>query len=161
MVPRIESTPLAATRAAPAASRRAQPLEAGFANMFAKELHTAREVKFSAHALQRLRERNIALTPTDKARIERGLDLAASKGARETLLLTDRLALVASVPNRTVITAVPRNDGEDAVFTNIDSVVVVGSRETPAVGTEQPGLDPFGEALAPPNDRGGATPIGD
>jgi flagellar operon protein len=158
MVPRIESTPLAATRATPAASRRAQPLEAGFANVFVKELRTAREVKFSAHALQRLRERNIALTPTDKARIERGLDLAASKGARETLLLPDRLALVASVPSRTVITAVPRYDGEDAVFTNIDSVVVVGSRETLAAGTEQPGLDPFGEALAPPNDRGGATP---
>jgi len=41
------------------------------------------------------------------------------------LLLMDRLALVVSVPNRTVITVVPREELQDAVFTNIDSAVLV------------------------------------
>lgn len=96
-----------------------------FADVFAAQLRSAKDVKFSAHATQRLADRHIALTKNDEASISRAVDKAAAKGSRETLLLMDKLALVVSVPNRTVITAMGQNELRDTVFTNIDSAVVV------------------------------------
>ena len=93
-------------------------------------------VRFSIHAARRLDERHIRLTASDLGRIERAVDQAAAKGGRESLVLMDHapsadaaqpaapLALVVSVPNRTVITVVPPNAARHAVFTNIDSAVV-------------------------------------
>ncbi|MBN2309311.1 MAG: hypothetical protein JXR94_10090 [Candidatus Hydrogenedentes bacterium] len=103
-------------------------LSASFAEVLAGELRPAGDIRFSAHAMQRLTERGVTLTEADQARLGRALDEAAAKGAKESLVLMDRLAFVVSVPNRTVITAVPQNDLEDAVFTNIDSAVVVSAR---------------------------------
>ena len=54
---------------------------------------------------------------------DKGLALAA-KGARESLVLMDGLALVVSVANRTVITAVGTDRMTDQIFTNIDSAAV-------------------------------------
>lgn len=48
----------------------------------------------------------------------------------QSLLIMDGLSLVASVPNRTIITAVPRGETADTVFTNIDSAVVVAKAST-------------------------------
>ena len=96
-----------------------------FADVFAAQLRGGKNVKFSAHATQRFADRHIALTQNDQASISRAVDKAAAKGARETLLLMDKLALVVSVPNRTVITAMSQHELRDTVFTNIDSAVVV------------------------------------
>lgn len=83
------------------------------------------EVRFSAHAIDRLREREIQLTPSDHEQIRDAVDRAAAKGSRESLLLKADLALVVNVPNRTVITAVPGNRMKEHVFTNIDSAVLL------------------------------------
>ncbi|MBI5095113.1 MAG: hypothetical protein HZB26_22090 [Candidatus Hydrogenedentes bacterium] len=105
---------------------------AAFGQVFANELRERGQVRFSAHAAQRLQDRNLQLTASDQARIAGAVDTAASKGSRETLLLTDRMALVVSVPNRTVITVVPTNDLKNTVFTNIDSAIVVpGDAQAP------------------------------
>lgn len=98
---------------------------AGFADVLADRLRDGKSVKFSAHAARRLADRHIALTPGDEASISRAVDKAAAKGARETLLLMDKLALVVSVPNRTVITALSQHEMGDTVFTNIDSAVLI------------------------------------
>lgn len=128
----------------PALGARTAPPAPGsaFADVLA-QVQAERSVRFSAHALKRLEERHITLSEADHARIARAVDLARAKGARESLLLMDRLALVVSVPNRTVITAVARNELEDAVFTNIDSAVVISdeNRETAPPSTAT-GLDP-------------------
>jgi len=81
-------------------------------------------IRFSAHAQKRLADRSIELNDSDRARIARSADLAASKGAREALVLMDRLALVVGVPSRTVITVMEPQEGAAAVFTHIDSVVM-------------------------------------
>ncbi len=107
-----------------------------------KQAQAPKELRFSAHALKRLEERGIELTPADHARIERALEQAEAKGSRESLLLMDQLALVVSVPNRTVITAVARDGAEDAVFTNIDSAVVVADEPVQPKETAALGLDP-------------------
>lgn len=82
-------------------------------------------VKFSQHALQRLLSRNIKLDGSDLAKLSGAVDKAAQKGARDSLILMNNLALVVSVKNRTVITAMDGNNIKDNVFTNIDSAVIV------------------------------------
>ncbi|NUM53935.1 MAG: hypothetical protein HUU46_09855 [Candidatus Hydrogenedentes bacterium] len=129
MINRIELQTRAA-KAAPGASYSAKPGPTAFADVFAEQLRGGKAVKFSAHATQRLADRRIALTQNDEASIARAVDKAAAKGARETLLLMDKLALVVSVPNRTVITAMSQHELGDTVFTNIDSAVLVAPAAT-------------------------------
>lgn len=82
-------------------------------------------VKFSQHAEQRLRSRNINLSGEDLTRLNTAVDKAAHKGARDSLVLLDNLALVVSIKNRTVITAVDESSLKENVFTNIDSAIIV------------------------------------
>ena len=147
MVNRIELQQTGSIPVAPPRPSRAAPTATSFSDLLKQEVRHTREVTFSAHALQRLQDRGITLTADDQARIEHAVDKAAAKGARETVLLMDRLALVVSVPNRTVITAVPSDNREDTVFTNIDSVVVVASSDESAAEQKTNGLDPFGGSL--------------
>lgn len=83
------------------------------------------QLKFSQHAQQRLNSRNIRLSPQEIAKLNSAVDRAASKGAKESLILMKDLAFVVSVQNRTVITAVDGQNMKDNVFTNIDSAVIV------------------------------------
>jgi flagellar operon protein len=98
-----------------------------FAAILEREVETREGVRFSSHALQRMADRNVVLTTEDKARLGRSLDLAASKGGRQTLVLLDTIAVIANVPNRTVITVTKQDELNDLVFTNIDSTVVATS----------------------------------
>jgi len=82
------------------------------------------QVQFSGHALQRVRRRGIELGQGTLERLQRGVDRAAGKGARESVVFVDSTAFVVSVRNRTVITAVDRDHMKDHVFTNIDSAVI-------------------------------------
>lgn len=118
------SAGLTANRAFPGAQRAPAT---SFASVLTSQLQEPRDVKFSAHALQRMRERGVTISSPEKAQIAQALNEAESKGARETLLLMDGKALVASVPNRTIITVVSEIGEENTVFTNIDSAVLVGN----------------------------------
>lgn len=80
---------------------------------------------FSKHATERLQQRQIMLTPTDVTRLTQAVDSAASKGARDSLILLNRTAYVVNVPKRTVITAVDEANMRENVFTNIDSAVIL------------------------------------
>lgn len=82
-------------------------------------------LKVSGHARTRLESRNIELQQADWQRVLEGVDKAAAKGAKESLVMIDDIALVVSVRNRTVITAVDRANLKEQVFTNIDSAVIV------------------------------------
>ncbi|OFZ21037.1 MAG: hypothetical protein A2X94_06815 [Bdellovibrionales bacterium GWB1_55_8] len=82
-------------------------------------------LKFSAHATQRLRERNIKLDPAMMAKVSNAVDKADAKGLGDTLVLTPDAALIVSVKNRTVITALDKNSMSGNVFTNIDGAVIV------------------------------------
>ncbi|MBL8047940.1 MAG: hypothetical protein JNJ45_04595 [Chthonomonas sp.] len=85
----------------------------------------ADRLKVSGHAQTRLASRNIELGQGEWERVMKGVDQAAAKGARESLVMVDDVALVVSVKNRTVITAVDKAGLKDNVFTNIDSAVIV------------------------------------
>ena len=83
------------------------------------------QLKFSSHAQQRLQQRGIELKPEQLSRIASAVDQAASKGARDSLVLFKDIAMIVNVPNRTVVTAMDGNSMQEHVFTQIDSAVVV------------------------------------
>ncbi|MCL2766076.1 MAG: flagellar protein [Peptococcaceae bacterium] len=98
-----------------------------FQDAVRKEIVENREVKLSAHAEKRLRERNITLAPKDLEKINTALGQAASKGAKESLIIYEGLALITNVRNKTIVTAIDNlGGGASQVFTNIDSAVIVG-----------------------------------
>ncbi|MGB9804763.1 MAG: TIGR02530 family flagellar biosynthesis protein [Desulfofundulus sp.] len=98
--------------------------KASFNELLQRELGNV-TLKLSAHAEKRLRERNITLNDADMEKISRAVNLAASKGVRNSLVIYHDLALVTSVQNRTVVTALDRHSETGRVFTNIDGAVIV------------------------------------
>jgi flagellar operon protein len=82
-------------------------------------------LKFSAHASQRLQDRKIGLDAAMMQKVSDAVDKADAKGLDDALILTKDAALIVSVKNRTVITAVDRNSMTGNVFTNIDGAVIV------------------------------------
>ncbi|UMZ73364.1 TIGR02530 family flagellar biosynthesis protein [Natranaerofaba carboxydovora] len=84
-----------------------------------------KSLDFTKHASQRMNSRNIELTPEKLKQLEDAVDKAASKGAKESLIMMDKTAFVVSVDNKKVITAVDEAGMKDNVFTNIDSAVII------------------------------------
>ncbi|MGK0466288.1 TIGR02530 family flagellar biosynthesis protein [Clostridium sp.] len=79
----------------------------------------------SSHAAQRLSSRNINFNDADMKKINEGINMADSKGAKQALILYKDMALITSIKNRTVITALDKNQSQESVVTNIDSVVMI------------------------------------
>lgn len=94
---------------------------------FADVLRSATELKFSAHARQRLA--GATLDPSQLSRLTDAVDSAAARGCRESVVLLDGMALVVSVRNRTVITAVDDARMKDSIFTNVDSAIIVSQEK--------------------------------
>ncbi len=96
-----------------------------FADILSDVSHEKQELKFSAHAIRRIDERNVQLSATDLQRLEGGVKQVEEKGARSSLILVDDMAYIVSVKNKTVVTAVDKQASMGNVFTNIDSVAIV------------------------------------
>lgn len=91
----------------------------------AQTRHDTARVTVSAHAAQRLMQRGISLDQRDLEKIDQALDKATEKGAKESLFVLRDLALIVSVENRTVITALHGDSAKDNVFTQIDSAMLL------------------------------------
>jgi flagellar operon protein len=85
------------------------------------------QLEFSKHAMRRIEQRGLRLDDQRIERLEQAVGRAQEKGSRDSLILLDELALVVSVRNRTVVTAMDESSRSDHVFTNIDSVVIAES----------------------------------
>lgn len=77
----------------------------------------------SNHAASRLKEINF--TEDDMKEIGKGFKIAEEKGAKNSVMIYKDVALVASIENRTLITAVEKERAKENVFTNVDSVVIL------------------------------------
>lgn len=82
-------------------------------------------IKFSQHAQERLRARNISFSDSDLNNLAGAVNNVAQKGGRESLVMLGDAALVVSIKNRTVVTAMDRSQMKGNVFTNIDSAVII------------------------------------
>jgi flagellar operon protein len=83
-----------------------------------------KELKFSKHAQDRLESRQITLNEADMSHLQRAVDRADEKGAKDSLVLLRDMAFIVSIKNRTVVTAMEGSRLRDNVFTNIDSAVI-------------------------------------
>lgn len=99
-------------------------------NSFQDILHqeikkTEENIKVSSHANRRLSERNIILNDGDLKSLSKAMDQASGKGANQSLMLYKDMAFIASVRNRTLITAMDPQNSKEKIFTNIDSAIIV------------------------------------
>lgn len=94
-----------------------------FKDVLQKQISSNGNIKFSKHALQRLEQRKIQLSTQEVNKLHNAINKAAEKGIKETLIIMDNKAFIASVPNRTVITAATGNQLKENVFTNIDGAI--------------------------------------
>lgn len=99
-----------------------QPSSDQFQKVLEQKTH---DVKFSSHALQRLAKREIPFGEAELNKLADAVNKAERKGAKESLVLMKEVALVVSIKNRTVITAVDGANLRDNVFTKIDSAVII------------------------------------
>jgi flagellar operon protein len=83
------------------------------------------DIKFSAHAADRMASRKIKLDPFDITKLEQGIEKARLKGSQNTLMLLGENAFIVNVKNSTVVTAMDRAMMKENVFTNIDSTIVL------------------------------------
>ena len=93
-----------------------------FADILARQ---QTKVKFSKHANERLRDRQIDLSDQQLAKLDDTVERMAEKGARESLIYMNDMAFVVSVKNRTVITAMDGTSAKENIFTNIDSAAIL------------------------------------
>lgn len=91
-----------------------------FSSIFEQELD---KIKFSNHALKRLENRNIQLDNSEINKIQDAVNKAEQKGSKDSLVMMNNTAFIVNIPNRTVVTALPVDESNENIFTNIDSVV--------------------------------------
>lgn len=99
--------------------------QAGAGGLGATATNGVDGLKFSNHAVERMRSRGISFQPEEMKSIENAVTKAAAKGAKDTLVLAGDNALIVSVKNNTVVTVMDRAAMKENVFTNIDSTVVI------------------------------------
>ncbi|NLI69862.1 MAG: flagellar protein [Firmicutes bacterium] len=107
---------------------RSAKLENGAVPSFTETLEKVQDksrLRISAHARERMENRQIKLEESDLQEISAAVEKAGSKGARSSLLLYGDIALVASVVNRTIITAIDDVEAREHIFTGIDSAIIV------------------------------------
>ncbi|MEF3304820.1 TIGR02530 family flagellar biosynthesis protein [Paenibacillus sp. GYB003] len=82
-------------------------------------------VRISHHAGVRLQQRGIELKPEQMDKIGSAIEKAAAKGAKESLILMDNMAMIVNVKSKTIVTAMDGSAMKDNVFTQIDSAVII------------------------------------
>lgn len=104
--------------------KKAEKSGQSFAGMLQNSLArpSTQEIRISAHAQRRMNERNIEMSSELKSALNDAIDSLNKKGARDSLVVTDKGAFLVNVPNRTLVTAMGKDEMRDGIVTQIDSV---------------------------------------
>ncbi|GEN54141.1 TIGR02530 family flagellar biosynthesis protein [Halobacillus faecis] len=119
MDPRIQSL----HRPLPIPERR--PVNQKPSSSFQQFLQEAKEIKVSKHAMERMRDRKIEISEQTWSQIGERMTEASKKGVDQSLVVLNDAALVVSSKNRTVVTAMDRNEAQSQIFTNINGTMFV------------------------------------
>ncbi|MCE5249605.1 flagellar biosynthesis protein [bacterium] len=95
-----------------------------FVDVLKVQLERETGITFSAHAMERLNDRGITFGNSEISRLSQAVEKAQEKGAVDSLILLNDTALIVSIKNKTVVTALSGDSIKDNVFTNIDSAVI-------------------------------------
>ncbi|SDZ02864.1 flagellar operon protein [Proteiniborus ethanoligenes] len=85
----------------------------------------SQSLKFSKHAVERMKVRDIRLDNMEMTKIEEAIDKASKKGVKEALILMEDKAFIASIKNKTIVTTVSKEQLKDNIFTNIDGAIII------------------------------------
>ena len=96
-----------------------------FDEILKKEVNKEDSFVLSNHAHERLRERNIVLNQQDMKNINEGINIGDKKRCKEIVILYKDIALVTNIKNRTIITAMTKDESKGNVFTNIDGMIIL------------------------------------
>ena len=100
-------------------------VQTSFKDILDNQVDKKESFVISKHAAERLKQRNINFSEADMKNISEGINNAEEKGCRESLILYKETALVASIKNRTIITALDKMSNKGNIFTNLDSVIML------------------------------------
>ncbi|WP_300386311.1 TIGR02530 family flagellar biosynthesis protein [Clostridium sp.] len=81
------------------------------------------EYTVSKHASERLK--SLDFSEEDMRNIGKGFEMAEKRGAKNSVMLYKDVALITSIENKTLITAIEKERAKDNIYTNIDSVVIL------------------------------------
>lgn len=96
---------------------------------FLETLEKVQGVRFSNHAQSRIQSRDINLDSESVSRLSSAIDKAEKRGGKSSLVMVDDLAFIVNIQNRTVVTALDKDQRGEGVFTQIDSVVFADPAE--------------------------------
>ncbi len=113
------------TRLNTAVQQKKEPTKPVGLSPFMQELASSMGIKFSKHALDRIRFRKIDFTQDHLLRLADGITKLRNKGVKEGVVVMDDLIAVVGVKEGTVITVKTPPFKKDAVFSQIDGVVFV------------------------------------
>lgn len=82
---------------------------------------SSQSIRFSNHAQKRMEQRGIHFDATDLLNLDTAFTTLDQKGSENSLIIYDDLSLIASIKNRTIITA--STTDEMTEVTNIDSAI--------------------------------------
>jgi len=94
-----------------------------FKDILGEKMNGMGKLSFSKHAQKRINSRSIPVSKVEIDKLNSGVEKARNKGARDSLVMVNKVAYIVSEENNTVVTAVDEESMEDNVFTNIDSAV--------------------------------------
>jgi flagellar operon protein len=83
------------------------------------------EVEFSAHALKRIKQRNLEMDNDEYLKLKGAIQKLRTKGGQDSLVVTNKAAYIVDVAGRKVVTAMDKEDMAENVFTKIDSTLFV------------------------------------
>jgi flagellar operon protein len=98
------------------------PKESDFKEIFDSKL---KDLKISGHAAKRLKERNLEMDPVEYLKLKEAVSQLKKKGGNDSLVITGKAAYIIDVKNKTIVTAMDKENMENNVFTKIDSTMVI------------------------------------
>jgi len=84
-----------------------------------------KEVKFSKHSIDRIKNRNLNLTENDYQKLVEAVNRAEQKGIKDSLIIINNKAFVVNLKSRTIVTAIDSQTLKNSIFTNIDGAVII------------------------------------
>ena len=82
-------------------------------------------ITISNHAQKRIKERNLGVDGEEFLKLKGAFDKLKNKGGQDSLVITDKAAYIVDVDNKTVVTAMNKDDMAENVFTKIDSTLFI------------------------------------
>jgi flagellar operon protein len=104
-----------------------QKVQTAFSDVLKQKVQEIGNLKLSSHAAQSLEKRKIDLSEGDMLNLKDAVEKAQAKGSKDSLFLMGDLALIVSIKNKTVVTAIDKDHIKDNVFTKIDSAIIIDS----------------------------------